>query len=86
MKTSAEALGAAQTVFLSKQALTIIAGQTKRCSDVHFLGDLVLRTASAFLGLGKRASITAVDLIQRKKLDSWNFYESNLTEARFEII
>ena len=26
------------------------------------------------------------DLIQRKKLDSQNFYESNLTEARFEII
>ena len=40
--------------------------------------------ASAFLG--KCASITAVDLIQRKKLDSGNFYESNLTEARFEII
>ena len=40
--------------------------------------------ASAFLG--KYASITAVDLIQRKKLDSRNFYDSNLTEARFEII
>ena len=36
--------------------------------------------------LGKYASITAVDLIQRKKLDFRNFYESNLTEARFEII
>ena len=35
--------------------------------------------ASAFL-----ASITVVDLIQRKKLDLRNFYE--LTEARFEII
>ena len=40
--------------------------------------------ASAFLG--KCASITAVDLIQRKKLGSLNFYESNLTEARFEMI
>ena len=28
----------------------------------------------------------AVDLIQRKKLDTRNFYESNLTEARFKII
>ena len=33
---------------------------------------------------GKYASITAVDLIQRKKLDTGNFYESILTEARFE--
>ena len=40
--------------------------------------------ASAFLG--KYVSDTAVDLIQRKKLNFWNFYESNLTEARFEII
>ena len=40
--------------------------------------------ASAFLG--KYASITAVDLIQQKKSDFRNFYESNLTEARFEII
>ena len=39
---------------------------------------------SAFLG--KYASITAVDLIQQKKLDFRNFYESNLTEARFQII
>ena len=39
---------------------------------------------SAFVG--KRASITAVDLIQQKKLDSRNFYDSNLTEARFQII
>ena len=28
---------------------------------------------------------TAVDLIQWKKLDFRNLYESNLTEARFEI-
>ena len=28
---------------------------------------------------------TAVDLIQWKKLDFQNLYESNLTEARFEI-
>ena len=40
--------------------------------------------ASAFLG--KYASITAVDLIQQKKLNFQNFYESNLMEARFEII
>ena len=40
--------------------------------------------ASAFLG--KYASITAVDLIQRKKLNFRNFYESNLTEAIVEII
>ena len=40
--------------------------------------------ASAFVG--KCASITAVDLIQRKKLDSRNFYESNLTEARFNSL
>ena len=42
--------------------------------------------ASAFLGKYMYASITAVDLIQRKKLNFRNFYESNLTEARFEII
>ena len=36
--------------------------------------------ASALLGK------YAVDLIQLKKLDFWNFYESNLMEARFEII
>ena len=47
--------------------------QSKFLEPVPFLGDLVLRMASAFLGVGKRASITAVDLIQRKKLDSWNF-------------
>ena len=40
--------------------------------------------ASAFLR--KYASITAVDLMQQKKLDFWNFYESNLMKARFEII
>ena len=32
------------------------------------------------------ASITAVDLIQQKKLDSWNFYDSNLMEARFDSL
>ena len=40
--------------------------------------------ASAFLR--KYASITVVDLILLKKLDFRNFCESNLTEARFEII
>ena len=39
--------------------------------------------ASAFLG--KYASITAVDLIQRKKLDSRNFYESNLTKPDLKL-
>ena len=37
---------------------------------------------SAFLG--KCASITAVDLIHRKKLGSCKFFESNIAEARFE--
>ena len=40
--------------------------------------------ASAFLG--KCVSIRAVDLIQPKKLGSWNFFSSNLAEARFKII
>ena len=35
--------------------------------------------------LRKYASIRVVDLIQQKKLDSWNFYESYLMEARFEF-
>ena len=35
--------------------------------------------------LGKYASRTAVDLIQWKKLDSQDFYESNLMEARLEF-
>ena len=39
--------------------------------------------ASAFLG--KYASFTAVDLIQRKKLDSWNFYESNLMKPDLKL-
>ena len=49
-----------------------------------FLSKRPPRMASAFLG--KYASVTVVDLIQLKKLDSRNFYESNLMEARFEII
>ena len=40
--------------------------------------------ASAFLG--NYGSITVVDLIKQKKLNFRNFYESNLMEARFEII
>ena len=40
--------------------------------------------ASAFLR--KYAFITAVDLIQWKKLDFWNFYESNLAKARLLIL
>ena len=38
------------------------------------------------MGSGNYASITAVDLIQWQKLDSQNFYESDLMEARIEII
>ena len=42
--------------------------------------------ASAFLGKYASITLTAVDLIQRKELNFRNFYESNLTEARFEIL
>ena len=82
------------TVFLSKQVLTTVAGRemlrrSKFLEPIYTSKvDLVLhetppgakrplRMASAFLG-----KYTVVDLIQRKKLDSRNFYESNLTEAR----
>ena len=65
---------------------------------IHFgkaYGNLVLQAtlpgakkplcmASAFLG--KCAFITAVDLIQRKKLGSWKFFEFNLAEARFDFL
>jgi len=43
--------------------------------------------ASAFLG--KYVSITGFTAARSNpgmKLDSWNFHESNLTKARFEII
>ena len=43
-----------------------------------------LHMASGFLGI--YAPLQPVDLIKWKKLDSQNFYESSLTEARFEII
>ena len=81
-----------QIMFLSKQVLTTVADRCCRWSKflepIHFKGDLVLqetlpgakrplRMASAIPAiLGKYASITAVDLIQWKKLDSRNFYES----------
>ena len=42
----------------------------------HPLGQEASPHASAFLG--KYASTTAVDLIQRKKLDFWNFYGSQI--------
>jgi len=64
MKSLPEVLWCTQTVLLSKQELTIVAGRQRDAQ-----GDLVLQ---------------AVDLIQRKKLDSRNFYESNLTKARIE--
>ena len=59
---------------------------------IHFYGNLVLSPgvkrlpcmASAFLE--KCASITPMNLIERKKLASWKFYESNLVEASFFII
>ena len=65
---------------------------SKFLEPIHFLvlhetppgANRPLHMVSAFPG--KYASITAVDLIQLNKLDSRNFYESNLTEARFEII
>lgn len=40
--------------------------------------------ASAFLG--KSAFISAVDLIQLKKLDFQNFYKSKLMEAKFDSL
>ena len=88
-----------QTVFLSKQVPTIVAGRLRDAQMIKVLGAYTLLRlfvttktippgakrplcmASAFLG--KCASVTAVDLIQRKKLNFRNFYESNLTEARF---
>ena len=57
----------------------------KFSEPIHFQGDIVIppRAKRPCAWLGKYASITAVDLIQRKKLD---FHKSNLTEARYEII
>ena len=48
--------------------------------------DLVLHETPPGAFLGKYASISMIYLIQQKKLDSRNFYESNPTEAKFEII
>ena len=101
MKSLPEALWCTQTVFLSKRVLTTVAGRRRGAQTIEVPGaytllrDLVLqetppgakrppRMASAFVG--KYASVTAVDLIQWKKLDSRNFYESNLTEARFDSL
>ena len=101
MKSPAEALRCFSDHVLVKTSKDNSRWQTERCSDdrssrAYTLlkwfnttnntpwGKEATCMASAFLG--KYASITAVDLIQQKKLDFWNFYESNLTEARFEII
>ena len=84
VKSLAEAFLCTQTVFLSKQVLTIVAGRRRDAQMIevpgaftllrwfsttnkHPLGQKASRMASAFLG--KHASITAVDLIQRKKLE-----------------
>ena len=89
MKSLPEALWCTQTVFLSKQVLTTVAGRRRDAQTIEVPGAYTLlrwfsttrntpwgkeasRMASAFLG--KYASITAVDLIQQKKLDSRNFY------------
>ena len=65
--------------------------QTEKCSDDRSSQSLytsrtkrLLCTGSAFLG--KYASITVVNLIQWKKLYFQNFHDSNLMEARFEIL
>ena len=84
MKSLAEALWCTLTVFLSKQVLTTVTGRQRHAQTNEVPGAytfLVLQAtilgakrllcmANAFLG--KYASITAVDLIQQKKLDSWN--------------
>ena len=62
---------------------------------IHAYGNLVLQAtlpgakkppcvASAFLG--KCTSITAVDLIQRKKFGSWKLFESNLDLISYRSI
>ena len=73
-----------QTVFLSKQVLTTVAGRRRDAQTIEVSGAYTLlrwfsttrnkeasRMASAFLE--KYDCITAVDLIQWKKLDSRNF-------------
>ena len=92
MKSLAEALWCTQIVFLSKQVLTIVAGGRRDALMIKVPGTYILlrwfsttsntlgakrplRMVSAFLG--NYVSIIVVDLVQQKKLDSWNFYESN---------
>ena len=92
MKSLAEVLWCNQTMFLSKQTLTIV--PVEMLSSPKFLETTVICITSnatvanrpLCMGSGNYASITVVDLIQWKKLDSWNFYESDLIEARIEII
>ena len=91
MKSLAEALWYTQMVFLSKKSTADSRCQTEKCSDDRSSQSLytsrtkrLLCTGSAFLG--KYASITVVNLIQRKKLYFQNFRDSNLMEARFEIL
>ena len=79
-------------MFLSKQTLTIV--PVEMLSSSKFLETKVICITSnatvanrpQCMGSGKYATITVVDLIQWKKLDSRNFYESDLMEARIEII
>ena len=86
--------GSAQTMFLVKQIWTIVAVRQRDAQTIKVLGDCTLgdlyykqkrpHACMACAFLGKYASITVIDLIQRKKLDFRNFYE--LTKVRFEII
>ena len=91
MKSPAEALRCCPDHVLVKTSKNKSRWQTEQCSDdqssrslytskvIYYYkqypwGKEAMCIASAFLG--KHASITAVDLIQRKKLNWWNFYES----------
>ena len=80
-----------QTVFLSKQVLTIVADRQRDAQTIEVpeAYTLVGRFSTMKHPLGQRGlstSITAVDLIQGRNWILGIFYESNLTEARFEII
>ena len=94
IKSLPEALWYAQIVFLSKQVLTTVAGRWRDAQAIVVPGAYTLLTPPGakrpgtwlVLFLENMLFITVVDLIQQKKLDSWNFYESNLTEARFNSL
>ena len=91
MKSLAEGLWHTQTEFLSKEVLMIVTARQRNAQMIKVLGAYTLQssrslytsisakrllyTGSAFLG--KYASIKAVDLIQWKKSNFWNFYLRN---------